>query len=426
MKRLIYFIVLMLSFVVVSCNHDGIEYNYEQYVTDTYNAAFVKTFGQPASNQDWGFGNRTITWGKSQTRTAMPNSNEWGTSNGAGYLNFPKPTDITDEERAAVLAVFNEVGKKEYESILDIDSFFVQQVYCGPKGNLMNELATTVDYKREVITESWWPLVQYVTETTVDPYDEIINNFNTGKYSGNAEQGCMLMYNSATLDFSYKTSQSGGQRWYRHWRMEYIPGYGYYVGFDHEAVRQADANENEEDVRDYIYNDWIVKIVPSKGYVESTPNKYKVRIIAEDLSASGGSDFDFNDVVFDVSYVEGVNKTYITLQAAGGTLPLFVAGHEVHAEFGEETGTMINTANGTISKDSVSFEVDGLIAPWDITVAVMKENQLIPLKAETGKPAAKIAVNPDFVWCKEREDIRTIYPNFSQYVQDTTKTDWYK
>lgn len=412
MKRLIYFIVLMLSFVVVSCNHD-VDYDYSQYVTDTYNAAFIKTFGKPADNQSWGFEGKTLPFGN-VTRSAQPNSNQWGTTDDNGkYLNWPRPSDITDAEREAVLAVFNEKGAESYEPLIDIEDFFVQQVYCGPNGNKMNQLACVTD----MTVKSWWPLEYQHTGTYTD--DEI-NNFNQGKYSGNSEQGCMLMWFSSTKEWSFKTSQSGGERIYGHWRMEKING-NYYVGFDHEAWRQAPANANEEDKRDYIYNDWIIKIVPGIGDTEPI-ERYTVRIIAEDLSASTGTDFDFNDVVFDASYVDGVDKTYITLRAAGGTLPLFVTGKEVHELFGVSVTTMVNT--GLHSEEPVNFEIDGIIAPWDIEVAVIKNNQLIPLKAETGNPAAKIAVDPDFQWCAEREDIRTRYPDFSKYVQDTT-VNWY-
>lgn len=69
MKRLIYFILFMVSFMFVSCNHD-IDYDYGKYETDKYNAAFIKTFGQPASNQTWGFGSSTTT------RAAQPNANQ--------------------------------------------------------------------------------------------------------------------------------------------------------------------------------------------------------------------------------------------------------------------------------------------------------------------------------------------------------------
>ena len=341
--------------------------------------------------------------------------------------NDTSAANITAEEKEAVLAVFNQKGKETYESIIDVDSFFVQQVYCGPNGNKMNELAATVDYKRERKVICWWPYEEEVVETSSEPYDDIINNFNNGKYSGNAEQGCMLMYNSSTkLDFSFKTSQSGGQRIYGHWRMEKING-NYYIGFDHEAWRQAPANANEEDKRDYIYNDWIIKIVPGLGYSEEDKIKETGRIICEDLGGIG--DFDFNDVVFDATIYES-GKTVITLQAAGGTLPLTVAGIEVHEAFGVSTKDMVNTGTGIV-KDTYTFEaLEKYNSLIEIPVIVMynanatnMERYVIELKAEIGKAPQKICVPTSFKWPKEYKSIEDAYPGFKNWVNTGDK--WY-
>ena len=418
----IIFISLFSLLFVCSCTKHDVDYTPSQTKEHQYAKAFEQTFGNIAPNQAWGFSQP-----KAYTRSAMPNSNEWGTNNGAGYLNFPTPANITTEEREAVLAVFNQKGKETYESIIDVDSFFVYQVYCGPNGNKMNELATTVNYKRERKVICWWPYQDEVIETLCEPYDDIINNFNNGKYSGNAEQGCMLMYNSSTkLDFSFKTSQSGGQRIYGHWRMEKING-NYYVGFDHEAQRQAPANANEEDKRDYIYNDWIIKIVPGLGYSEEDKIKEAGRIICEDLGGIG--DFDFNDVVFDATIYES-GKTIITLQAAGGTLPLTVAGIEVHEAFGVNTKDMVNTGAGIV-KDAYTFEAsekyNSLI---EIPIIVMHnanatnmERYAIELKAEIGKAPQKICVPTSFKWPKEYKSIEMAYPGFKNWVNTGDK--WY-
>jgi len=416
------FISLFSLLFVCSCTKHDFDYIPSQAKEHQYAKAFEQTFGNIAPSQTWGFSQP-----KAYTRSAMPNSNEWGTNNGAGYLNFPTPAAITAEEREAVLAVFNQKGKETYESIIDVDSFFVQQVYCGPNGNKMNELATTVNYKRERKVICWWPYQDELVETQCEPYDDIINNFNNGKYSGNAEQGCMLMYNSSTkLDFSFKTSQSGGQRIYGHWRMEKING-NYYVGFDHEAWRQAPANANEEDKRDYIYNDWIIKIVPGLGYSEEDKIKETGRIICEDLGGIG--DFDFNDVVFDATIYES-GKTIITLQAAGGTLPLTVAGIEVHEAFGVNTKDMVNTGAGIV-KDAYTFEAsekyNSLI---EIPIIVMHnanatnmERYTIELKAEIGKAPQKICVPTSFKWPKEYKSIENAYPGFKNWVNTGDK--WY-
>jgi len=416
-------------------------------VTEKYDDAFIKAFGQPAANQDWGFGSRQLpaSFG-SGTRAAQTNGNQWGTDDDNGkYKNYPAPAAITGTELEKVLAVFNQKGATSYEPLVHWKNFFVQQVYTGPNGSKMNELATTVNYTVEVITHSWWPLNQETIVTEVAPFDDIINNFNAG--DNTTYDGCMLMWNSATEDFSYKTSQGGGQRWYKHWRMEKIDG-NYYVGFDHESAKQgSDANENELDVRDYIYNDWIVKIVPGYGETipddpdpdpDPDPKTYNVRIICEDLMASASSDFDFNDVVFDVNYIENVNKTFITIKAAGGTIPLYIQGREVHKLFQDAypeagiilpadgvKGTMINThATGGVEVGDVSLELDGIIAPKDIAITINNGGTSIPLKAEVGQPAAKIAVDPSFQWLDERVDITKTCPNFPTYVKNGN-INWY-
>lgn len=420
MKKILFFIVAALA--LASCSNDKDFSSSNGYNLDNtkaqYSNAFVKQFGQPAANQTWGFA--------SISRLAQPNANQWGTTDdNSKYINYPQPTAITEQELADVLAVFNEKGATEYESLIDWKNFFVQQVYTGPNGAKMNELATTVDYKVETKVISWWPYEAETTVSEVEPFDDIINNFNAG--NNTTYGGCMLMFNSATDDFSYKTSQGGGQRWYKHWRMEKING-NYYVGFDHESAKQgSDANENELDVRDYIYNDWIVKIVPGTDYVEPVDKiKEQGRIICEDLGTIG--DFDFNDVVFDATVYES-GKTEITLLAAGGTLELTVAGEEVHeallgaenAKDGKGLYKMINTGAGptaTAKKFTASSTYSNLNS---IPVVVKKVDEAgnvtsYTLSAEMGKAPQKICVPVTFKWCKEYKSLKDAYPGFKDWA----------
>ena len=151
--------------------------------------------------------------------------------------------------------------------------------------------------------------------------------------------------------------------------------------------------------------------------------EYAVRIICEDLGAS--DDFDFNDVVFDALMKDG--KTYIKVLAAGGTLPLTVAGKEVHQIFGVSTSTMVNTQSGAhyaTKTDAQEFVVDqGWTSYKDIPVKVstdanaMTEESMVTLKAEKGAAPQKIAVDTNFEWCDERQQIETKYTNFKEYVQ---------
>ena len=46
--------------------------------------------------------------------------------------------------------------------------------------------------------------------------------------------------------------------------------------------------------------------------------------MCEDLSVTQATDWDFNDVVFDVKLKNGNKRPEITLRAAGGTLPLYI------------------------------------------------------------------------------------------------------
>ncbi len=170
----------------------------------------------------------------------------------------------------------------------------------------------------------------------------------------------------------------------------------------------------------------------SPGFVGGTP---LYRVIAEDLSASEAGDFDFNDVVFDVVKAEG-GKTTLRLICAGGTLPLKVMGIEVHGLFGETTpsasGTykMYNTGAGP-NVEPVDFEINGEYTTPEqiknIKIEVLKNNEWMELKANTGEAACKILVDDTFTPVPERKNIANEYNRFTNYVQGIFVDDfWWK
>lgn len=405
MKKIIFGIIALLSFT--ACNHDIETLTPQEIVTKEYNDAFINTFGKPAPNQDWGFGTDDFYI----TRGYDANANNWAQN---GYT---VPLKVTDAERDKVIEYFSVERRTDVTEQVDWSDFFVQQVYKG-------ESTYTAKNNGGIGKGS-----DHMDYLTCGMNDEHIYNFNNGHGSNTyvnysyveipgVDQNnwkkywndeISLMINSSTARFGYHNSTDNKQHY--EYLLAIIDG-AYYVGFDFYANGD---NTNQQVDRDYVYNDWIVKISPGKGQP-----KPAVRIICEDLNANNGSDFDFNDVVFDATYEDG--KTIITVLAAGGTLPLYVQGREVHELFGVSQSTMVNT--GLHPESPKSFTIDSVIAPWDIEVAVMKEKELIPLKAEVGQPAAKIAVSPSFVWCSERADIREIYPDFTKYVQNTN-VNWY-
>lgn len=386
MRKVFYLILFGISMALTSCTHD-VDYDYGKYETDKYNAAFVKTFGEPASNQTWGFGNSTTA----TTRSAYTNSNMWESD---GYTI---PQSITQDEINRVLEVFNVKGNGKYTALVDWDCFFVQQVWKGTESYTAGNGGTVVGGNQM----DW--LCAY------DPagYDDHVNNFN------NANGSIMLMVNSSSSRFGYKSSTDNGHVFY-YFRMEKING-AYYVGFDFSAEGQ---NPNEQVQRDSIYNDWIVKIVPGYG---SNPPSNKLRIMAEDLSASEGTDFDFNDVVIDVNIENG--NAYCSLLAAGGTLPLRIAGSddlEVHKLFGVPVNEMVNTKAGHHNDyAAVSFILNGITDAQNIKLEVKKNGQWLEMTARQGQPAAKIAVPQSVDWCNERQGI-----NFGGWVQDVNYIWW--
>lgn len=197
--------------------------------------------------------------------------------------------------------------------------------------------------------------------------------------------------------------------------------------------------------RDYVFSDWIVTLTPAKHFeIDNTPT---YRVIAEDLNASEASDFDFNDVVFDVEPNKAGDAAKIVVRAAGGIYRLTVAGQEVHAAFGENAKAdglypMINTQPWNpdvkatlIESYSGDFSSDAAIRNTikNIVIKVYKpgfEENGIELTAQTGEPACKILVDQTFNVVTERTGIADKNTNFHKYVQGTWDTEtngfWWK
>ena len=196
---------------------------------------------------------------------------------------------------------------------------------------------------------------------------------------------------------------------------------------------------------DGYFSDWIVTLTEAKRQDEKPTPTY--RVIAEDLNAEEASDFDFNDVVFDVEPNEAGNAAKIVVRAAGGIYKLTVAGQEVHAAFGENAKAdglypMINTqplnpdVKATLIESYIGdFSSDAAIRNTikNIEIKVYKpgfEENGIELEAQTGKPACKILVDQTFNVVTERTGIADKNTNFHKYVQGTWDTTtngfWWK
>ena len=300
------------------------------------------------------------------TRVANTNSNQW-----KDFTEVPEGITATEKE---VVTEWFKTHQNTQSIGVDWTDFFVQHV-SGSHSNM---------------------------DFLVAASDDHINNFNA------TEGAIMLMQNSGTSSFGYRASLDGKMHY--NYTIQYIEG-AYYVGFDFEATGQ---NPNQQVAADGYYSDWIVKISPAVY-----TNAY--RIIAEDLGDS--DDFDFNDVVFDVATNGGA--TIITLQAAGGTLPLYIEvggdSREVHELFSVSSATMVNTDAGA-TKAPVMYRVNGTGA---VNIKVEGQNaEVYTLKAEIGKAPQKIRVETRYEWTTERQAINDKYPGFADWVADPT-ANWY-
>ena len=210
-----------------------------------------------------------------------------------------------------------------------------------------------------------------------------------------------------------------------------------------------------EDWKDFDYNDVIFEVTGTGGgtEIEEEVDEWEeIRVIAEDLTVDESTDFDFNDVVFDVRRYKKttskhqINDVEVILRAAGGTLPLYVAGYEVHDAFRVDRDQMVNTnaqskgLNGqdrapvtlALTPDEYSGSTIGEIAN-SIRVYVMKNTVPCDLTAPVGGIASKIGVKSDFNWCEERQDIEKNYSltdgtsPFKDWVQGILPDDgWYR
>ena len=544
---------LAICAAFTSCSKSGeelydagkITQNEAAQIEENYNKAFVATFGQPAANQDWGFG-RAVG-----TRSENANANEWADPNKAyGGLKVPPP--LTDEQKAVVIKYFQITPNLGYEDP-HWTNYFIQQVYKGhtsPREGYSPEAYLAANGSTYLYASDYMDHLAAIDGTFVDH----INNFNHGDCStngtvldngGNANDGpfhsdkIMYMKESTTKSFGYYNS-NGSVR-----RTEYTGLVSYktimkalgseadcledgwnrsFMGFDFEQMVGPEIYAKELDysagwsadipggfpVKDYIwfewkgqkyhmlvaeqnmycgtpldisdaqvqedgfidnllaqgylpvtggankkwvkvggcadgyFSDWIVTLTEAKTGNTPPPSDWDIRIIAEDLNAkaadseatddwSVGSDWDFNDVVFDVKFTSATTAD-VKIVGAGGVYPLYVAGHEAHEALGQSGPDSEGRYKIQNSGTSTPFQVTGIDRTKngrDISVTVVRTSssgqQIISeLKAEVGKPAAKIGVDPKFEPCAERQDIRSKYPLFSDWVQNNITGAWYQ
>ena len=434
MKKIIF--LMMTLFTCIACTkHAGVSYSYEDAQRQKFEQDFIKTFSQPADNHDWGFASAKVadltSYGKATTRSHNVNRNEW-----EGQFNVP--ANVTEHERDLVVAEFSKerIGAVN-ENNINLCDYFIYEVYKGTdvyKDGFGQDVLGSDHMNHLQVKKADGDLLP--PDNACWEHANDFNNADHGAVWGNIK-GATLMLNSGTLDFAYHNSRDSK------YHNEYIiipgekidpslAGY-YYVGFDFYATHQdgQEANKNQDVDRDHRFSDWILRISPAEF-------KNSKMIIAEDLGTAH-SDYDYNDIVATATLANewigdlNANKlvAHITLKAAGGTLPLYIAGREVHELFGVPVNTMVNT--GIVSRPYVQFTAILGDADWsgsksikDIPIVVETPNGNITLQSNVGEPSEKLCVDPGYVWCSERQPIQDKYPDFSRWVADRSYQNWYK
>lgn len=167
------------------------------------------------------------------------------------------------------------------------------------------------------------------------------------------------------------------------------------------------------------------------------------RIMCEDMG-DVNSDFDFNDVVFDVSY--NGTDCKVTLQAIGGTLPIMLCYNrqplsvdgesELHTAFAAESGKPVNVGakdGAEPGKKSISVAVDPASFSAKKFSILVARNPKAPTETTPsawyevsagGSSPLCICVPVTTAWCKEGMRIDKAYGNFKDWVQNEKMDDW--
>ena len=460
------------SLSLASCQDYDAGFNDDVVYEANYTSAFVKEFGEIAPDQNWGFEPMPIggvDYGG--TRAVNVNSNEWET---IFHYKVPGPRggeddgntlpwgwaagDVSNYERAYVYWWFS-THQWPKTLVVNWNSFFIENVWGQPEhsgtyaecsaDNVGEELGmdylsilTATGTKKSPSPSdagSWinsYDLArQYCYDNDPQNYEHI-SDFNTG---GGAHEQVMYIYDVSTMDFSFQASQQDENKIHNNWTIQRING-NYYLAFDYWHAKTSEANHKVE--ADGYYNDWILKL--SNG--EHKEDYYTRRIMCEDLGNT--FDWDWNDVVFDVTTftLNGRYYAMITLQAAGGTLPIYVGDkdHEAHALFGVSTDTPVNVdAPGHVKRPAVVYTIeltdDQLIErnglkycqAEKIPVYVPSINDpaiLVTLDAEKGKAPQKFACASNTYWMQELTHIDKGH-KFTDWVKlrsTLTQEEWVK
>lgn len=213
-------------------------------------------------------------------------------------------------------------------------------------------------------------------------------------------------------------------------------------------LQRNDATNNKtynyitvEDYNDNDYNDFIFVLEGTPSPIDETPIKYIYAV--EDLG--GENDFDFNDIVFSVSHIQGHEDAIVQPLAAGGIYEAVIRFNgnscgEIHGKFGKPSSEMVNTAKGTTKNTMVKanpFKVN-VGTEWShaaygnsgngFSVEVNIPNR-VDKKITTYVPGEDnapqmLVLSENWLWPTERTRISDAYSEFLEWGANYSLTNW--
>ena len=184
MKKYLMFGLAALAFA--SCSKNDFEpYSPDQVVKAEFDAKFINEFGQPASNQNWGFGASTRAF----TRGVFANGNEWA-ANDRDDCKYRVPPRLTEAQQKVVIKYFQTVKNPEYQDP-QWTNYFIQQVYKGGSAALTGtnpaynepyspEEYTAANGSTKIVGSTHMDHLAAIDKTRTPEFVDHNNNFNSG------------------------------------------------------------------------------------------------------------------------------------------------------------------------------------------------------------------------------------------------------
>lgn len=460
-------------------------FDYATIKHSVYDRDFLKEFGDPAPNHQWGFdianqSFRLIMGLPLNTETrAVYKQDDWLSPN---YIQdyFGKPADITAREHSEVYAWFK-YHKVEWTNTptwfqgsstrQTADNIAYDQTDGTRQDRLDKGYGSLLDYDNPLgdydianqmpIFNGW---IQHVAndpdQDEVDGYGNKLSggmdflcfrtiggssddwehskDFNSGNGYGwgnqtqyNGEFISNAQFNVVTYGSSSSASTPHDKYFIVH--LKGLDYEGWYLGLDFEADKPG-ANPNEIVAANGKCNDWIIKIAEAggSGYIPC-------RVMCEDLG--GTFDIDFNDIVYDIDMPDASHAKVI-VQAAGGTMPIMikykdeVLCDEVHAAFGVASNVPVNVgaSYGRDGLEPIELSINDFgnraFDINDINVFVKPVNRAewvnITLLDQTSNIPCRFCVPTTVSWTKELQRITWAFPMFVDWVKDPSFKFWEK